>query len=373
MHLVCRDTQTKYPIEPFRWRSETGGTLDLEFAGHFDLDRARQLPPNLWRYIDALPIDPGAPRVSFAEGMTPLVPSQLADRQVHFKLDFLFPSGSYKDRGSAVMISHAQNLGVERVVQDSSGNGGASVACYAAKAGIPCDIFVPEGTSPAKLSQISAYGANLKIVPGSREDTAAAAQAAADKTFYASHVWNPFFFHGVKTFVLEIFEQLGAQLPDTIILPVGNGTLVIGAHLAFADLQSAGLITRTPRIVAVQAANCAPLAAAFTQQCAEPAVVETSPTWGEGIAIAAPARGEQILAAIRATQGEILAIAEAEIAPAWRELAATGTLIEPTSAVTVAGAKQYLANQATQGESVVCVLTGHGLKTADKIEKLLGQ
>ena len=373
MEFVCRETTERYAVDACRWRSDPGGVLDLEFESQFDLNTAQKAPPNMWRYIDALPISEGASRVTFGEGMTPLVPMHFSGQEVFFKFDFMFPSGSYKDRGSAVMISHAKSLGVERVVQDSSGNGGASVACYCAKAGIACEIYVPEGTSPAKTSQISAYGATCRLIPGSREDTAAAAQEAARSTFYASHVWNPFFCHGVKTYVFEMFEQMGQELPDAIVVPVGNGTLVIGAHLAFQDLQKAGLIQSVPRIIAVQAANCSPLVSAFANDLTVPELVETTPTLGEGIAIAAPARGEQILKVIRESAGDILPVSEEEIGIAWREMASKGMLIEPTSAVTVAGLKAYLARDRADHESIACVLTGHGMKTADKTGELLGK
>ena len=153
--------------------------------------------------------------------MTPLEQVNIGGREILMKLDFLFPSGSYKDRGATVMISQALAMGVKQVVQDSSGNAGCAVAQYCARAGIGCEIFVPASTSPAKLVQIEAYGARLNLVPGSREDTAKAAMKAADHTYYASHVWNPFFFQGTKTFAYELCEQLGWKAPDTVILPAG--------------------------------------------------------------------------------------------------------------------------------------------------------
>lgn len=373
MQLVCRKTETNYPLKTLHWRSEAGHALDLEFANLIKPELVDIHKPSLWRYQAALPIVEGTVPISFGEGMTPLVPLEIDDVQVQVKLDFLFPTGSYKDRGSTVMISYAKALGVDRVVQDSSGNAGASVACYCAKAGIGCEIFVPAGTSAAKLQQIAAYGAKLCVIEGSREDTSQAAQEAANSTFYASHVWNPFFLHGTKTFAFEVCEQLGWQTPDAVIVPVGNGTLVLGAYLGFTDLQRAGVIDRMPKIVGVQAANCAPLVEAYRQQAPGPASVGTSPTLAEGIAIAQPARGEQILDAVRSTKGCLIAVSEDAIAASCSDMARRGLLIEPTSAVAVAGVKQYLQSLASDEELIVTLLTGHGLKAADKIGKLLEQ
>lgn len=371
MQLVCRNTQTEYPIDAKRWQSDAGSTLDLDFEGIIKPELVEWRDSTLWRYHEALPLADEGCLITFDEGMTPLVPVKIGGAEIQVKLDFMFPTGSYKDRGSTVMISLAKSLGVEKVVQDSSGNAGASVACYCAKAGIDCEIFVPEGTSAAKLQQIAAYGASIRVISGSREDTAQAAQEAANSTFYASHVWNPFFVHGTKTFAFEICEQLGWQAPHTVVVPVGNGTLVLGAYLGFRDLLRGGIIDWMPRIVGVQAANCAPLVEAYHRQFPGLTPVQTSSTLAEGIAIAAPARGEQILDTIRETEGQMLAVAEEEIVTTWREMAQQGFFIEPTSAVTIAGVKLYLQCRAQPNESIVTLFTGHGLKAADKINQLM--
>ncbi len=176
----------------------------------------------MWRFREALPIENDENIVSFQEGYTPLLPFQVEGRPILLKQEHLFPTGSFKDRGASVLISRAKELGVERVVEDSSGNAGAAIAAYAAQAGIACDIYVPDNTSPAKLAQIKLYGARLHKIPGSRENTAEAARDMAKDHFYASHVWNPYFFQGTKTFSFEIWEQLGGQAPDTILCLDGH-------------------------------------------------------------------------------------------------------------------------------------------------------
>ena len=159
------------------------------------------------------------------EGFTPLEEIELDGHRVLLKIDYLFPTGSYKDRGATVLISKVKELGIRKVVEDSSGNAGSAIAAYCAKAGIECEIYVPQATSPEKLVQIQAYGATLKRVEGSREKTAEVAMGAASKFYYASHCWNPFFLHGTKTFAFEIWEQMDGKVPDVLILPVGHGTL----------------------------------------------------------------------------------------------------------------------------------------------------
>ncbi len=197
------------------------------------------------------------------EGFTPLVETDFNGHRVLLKIDYLFPTGSYKDRGATVLISKAKELGIKKVIEDSSGNAGSAIAAYCARAGIGCEIYVPQTTSLGKLVQIQAYGANLRRIEGSREETARVAMEAASRIYYASHCWNPFFLHGTKTFAFEIWEQLGWKAPDVLILPVGHGTLFLGAYLGFKELKEAGLVKRVPKLVAVQSVSCAPLYKAF--------------------------------------------------------------------------------------------------------------
>ena len=367
VNFVCQISGEKYPVSESRWRSDQGALLDLEYDFRFDPDKVKDRKADLWRYREAFPLMEGAEIVSFGEGMTPMKRVEIGGRDVWMKLDFLFPSGSYKDRGATVMISQAAAMGVRSVVQDSSGNAGCAVAHYCARAGIACEIFVPASTSPAKLVQIGAYGAALSLVPGSREDTANAAMQAADHAFYASHVWNPFFFQGTKTFAYEVCEQLDWQAPDTVILPAGNGTLVIGAHIGFGELFRAGIINHMPKIIGVQAAHCAPLWCAQQEQ----EFVSSQETIAEGIAIAMPQRARQMLEIVRESGGFFLAVEEEEIRESLKDMCQKGFFIEPTSAAVVAGVQTYVQKYAQKTERIVSVFTGHGLKASEKIEKLL--
>jgi threonine synthase len=365
--LVCRSCRTTYPFDDPRWKCDCGSLLDIRFRAAFDRDRIRERRPTMWRYRDALPIYDEQHIVSFNEGFTPLVEARIHGKPVWLKQEHLFPTGSYKDRGASVLVSRAAELGVSRMVEDSSGNAGAAIAAYAARASIPCDIYVPESTSPAKLVQIRMYGAHLHQVPGSREDTAHAALQAAGQHFYASHVWNPFFFQGTKTFAFEVWEQLGFVVPDTVLIPTGNGTLLIGAYLGFMDLKLAGLIARLPRLIAVQSENCAPLHRMWSEELEDLPSIQTSDTVAEGIAIAEPMRANQIVDIVRETEGTVVTVSDQEIETALVDACRQGWYVEPTSASALAAIKQY---PQSAGETIVVPLTGHGLKSTEKLLKL---
>jgi len=366
--MHCRDCGKTFAGHEPIWCCDCGGLLDLQIVASFDRTALASRPPGMWRYREALPLSPGVEAVSLGEPMTPLVSLDLG-HPVWVKQDQLFPTGSYKDRGAAIMISNAHALGIERVVEDSSGNAGCAVAAYCARAGISCEIYVPADTSPAKLAQIEAYGAMLVRVPGSRQDTAEAVMEAAQTTYYASHSWNPYFFHGTKTFAYEVCEQLGWAAPDSVVLPVGNGTLLLGVAIGFRELAGAGVISAAPKLIGVQAAACAPLYDAFQRGLARLAPATPGHTIAEGIAIAAPVRGEQILSVVRESGGTILQVSDNEIEAALRDMLRRGFFIEPTSAATIAGLYRYLEDAAGD-ECIVSVFTGHGLKAAGKVAQL---
>jgi threonine synthase len=368
--LRCTSTGTLYPSSQARWQGDSGSLLDLDFEPAFDLDAIRQRPPSLWRYREAIPIEDSRNIVSLGEGFTPLLPLIIDGRSVYIKHDHLFPTGSFKDRGASVMVSKVKELGIRDVVQDSSGNAGCSVAAYCAQASIECSIFVPEETEPAKVAQIRMYGAHVKPIGGGREKTAQAALSAARNSYYASHVWNPWFHHGTKTLTFEICEQLGWRAPDAIVVPVGNGTLVLGAYIGFTELLRAGVIRAMPHIIGVQSAECAPLVEAFRLNADQPAGSSGGRTIAEGIAIAAPLRGTQILEAVRQTQGRMISVQEEEIIETLQLICGMGHYIEPTAAAGIAGLRSYLRT-APRDELVVSVFTGHGLKSSAKMLSLL--
>ena len=369
-YLVCSKCGDKYSVKDPVWKCFCGGLLDLEFTPRFDRRAIAARPHSMWRYREALPLEDDRNIITFGEGYSPLTTFKLGGREILVKQDQLFPSGSYKDRGAALLISKAKELGIKEVVEDSSGNAGCAVAAWCARAEIACQIFCPASTSPGKTAQIEMYGARLVLVPGSREDTSRAVLAAAATHYYASHSWNPFFFHGTKTWAYEVWEQLGWQAPDTVILPAGNGTLLLGASIGFKELLAAGETNKMPKLVAVQSENSAPLARAFRENLDYVPAIEKKDTLAEGIAIAEPVRGMQIVQAVRESGGDFLTVSDAEVEASLVELSRQGAYIEPTSAATTAAAARYLANK-PDSELAVTVFTGHGLKSTEKMLKIL--
>ncbi|MGP9018823.1 threonine synthase [Streptomyces sp. BR1] len=361
----CPEDGTRVPVEAAApWCCPVcRGPWDLDFSpAPVDLKSLAGRVNSLWRYAEALPLD-GPPPVTLGEGRTPLVP--LTDT-VSAKLDFLMPTLSFKDRGAVVLAELARRLGPERVVADSSGNAGTSVAAYLARAGLPCTVYVPESTSPKKVEQIGAHGARVERVPGDREATARAARSAADApgTFYASHVFNPYFLHGTKTYVYELWEELGGRLPDAIVVPVGNGTLLLGAALATSELYAHGLIASRPALIAVQAEAVSPLASAFragAEGLADAGVVAAADTLAEGIAIPRPPRARQILRAVRSSGGTFLTATEDQLRAAQRDLAGRGLFVESTGVACWAAVSA--APEVFAGRSAVVPLCGAGLKT----------
>lgn len=379
----CPQDGTRSPTSALTWRCPVcRGPWNLDFRPSPGLTREALAgrAHSLWRYEENLPLS--APEVSLGEGRTPLVP---LTETVSAKLDYLMPTLSFKDRGAVMLVELARRLNPDRVVADSSGNAGTSIAAYCARAALPCTVYVPEGTSPKKTEQIRAHGARLVTVPGGREATALAARGAADEpgVFYASHVFNPYFLHGTKTYVYELWEDLGGRLPDTLVVPVGNGTLLLGAALATEELYTLGLITTRPRLVAVQAEAVSPLARAFGAGAEDlvagggalgeapardlrvgpgaAAPGEAAPTLAEGIAIPQPPRARQILAAVRASGGTFLTVTEDQIRYAQKDLAARGFYVETTGVACWAAVRDSAAH-VPQG-SVVLPLCGAGVKT----------
>ena len=367
INYKCSLCNKIYEHDTLEFKCGCGGVFDLEeFDFKFSDKEILKEEWSLFRYIKALPLgkeETAWKEVSLGEGFTGVVPMDKEFPEVLVKMDFMMPTLSFKDRGAAVLVSRAKEIGVKKIIQDSSGNAGNSIAAYASRAGIACDIYVPEGTSQKKIDMIRSHGAEVKIISGSREETARAALVEAEKgeTFYASHVYNPLFYQGTKTYVYEIFEQFGGDLPENFVLPVGNGTLLLGCYYGFQDLLKLGLIKKMPKIIAVQSANCAPIYRAFIRGKDTVEEVRGTPTLAEGIAIAAPMRGRQILQAIRETGGDMVLAPEEKIISTRDYLAKKGFYVEPTTAATFAG---YFDYGKEMNGRVVLPLCGAGLKSS---------
>ena len=371
MHYVDPSTGTTYPLEIARWRGDSGHYLNLGPApglARGEIDRVRY---SMWRYRRALLVA-HENAVTLGEGWTPLIAGVWDGMAVRFKLEFMMPTGSFKDRGMTTLVTYLKGHGIDRVLEDSSGNAGASLAAYAAAAGMRCRILVPETASYPKIAQIAACGADVVTVRGTRQDVADAAMDMSREIFYASHNWQPLFLEGTKTLAYELWEQLDFRAPDNVVVPLGYGSNVLGCERGFAELLRSREIERVPRLFGVQAANCAPYHAAY--QAGGEALVPTTiaPTIAEGIASSKPTRVAEVLRAVRSTGGSIVAVSEGEIVTALGALARMGLYVEPTSAAAAAGLTQLIAVGAIgPGETTVLVLTGSGLKASERIGQLL--
>lgn len=338
------------------------GPLDAEYTGNgASLDVAG--------YDVAMPFSDTASMPTLGEGDTPVMGlaklgGALGLEQLDAKLEYMNPTGSYKDRGTVVMLAVAREQGVEEVVEDSSGNAGASVSAYSARAGIRAHIFAPATAPAAKLRQIRVYGAEVHSIEGPREAATEAAMSFCERRdlVYASHAWSPFFFEGTKTFAFETARQYGGEPPAHIVFPVGNGGLFLGAWRGFTELLSGGHIDRIPRLHAVQAANVMPIAAGFIGRSWDKAGMQ--PTMAGGISVAAPARGAQVVDVVRKADGAAVTVDEAEISAMQRALARDeGIFAEPTSAAAFAGVRRLIEDGViAPGESVLVPVTGFGLK-----------
>ena len=361
-----------FPLDQPRWCGPNHAPLLLTPLPGLTRSEIDTTTRSLWRYRTAFPFQIDNP-ITLGEGCTPLIPRTIAGVQVLLKCEWFNPTSSFKDRGASVMLSLLRAQGIDHVLEDSSGNGGAAISAYAAAGGMAATIMAPASTSAAKTVQMRAHGAAVELIPGTRQDTADAAVVRSESIFYASHNWHPFFLHGTKTLAYELWEDLGFRAPDNVITPCGAGSNVLGCEIGFSELFRRGQINTLPRIFAAQPANCAPIAAAFMAGSDKPVPTTISPTMAEGTAIAQPIRLREVLGTLRETRGGAVTLTEAEIARATLDLARMGIYVEPTSAQAAAAfAKLLETGTITPGQTTVLVMTGSGLKATPRIAELMG-
>ncbi|MBR0695535.1 threonine synthase [Bradyrhizobium lablabi] len=360
-----------YPLEVPRWCSDEGKPLlvtPLSGICRDDIDRTTR---SLWRYRASLPVEIDRP-ITMGEGCTPVVQKEWGGLQPYFKLEWFNPTSSFKDRGTSVMLSFLRGLGVDAVLEDSSGNGGASVAAYGAAGGMRVKILAPATTSPMKVAQMHAFGAEVQLVEGPREESEAEAIRQSRQTFYSSHNWQPFFLQGTKSLAYEMWEDFNFAAPDNVVMPVGAGSSLLGCYLGFKELLAAGQITRLPRLFAAQPLNCSPVDASFAAGVDTPVNREVKKTIAEGTAIRHPLRLKQIVTALKETGGGTVAIPEDQIIAALKKLARTGLFVEPTSASAAAALDELSRRGAIRpAERTVVIITGTGIKAAATITDIL--
>ena len=306
----------------------------------------------LWRYRADLAVR-GEP-VTLGEGATPIVPYE----RFLLKLESISPTGSFKDRGAATAITAARAAGARIVVEDSSGNAGTAIAAYAAAAGLRARIYAPDDIVASKARAIQVLGAELVKISGPRSAVTEAALIAARDAYDVGHARDDAFLEGIKTIAYELFEELGDGLHD-IVTPVGQGTMLIGMAMGFADLVAAGRMAKAPKLHGVQSEACAPLVRGAA--IGRPAPVVRQPSIADGIRIPEPTRAERSYAAVRYSGGRWIAVPDDAIEQAWRQAATVGMLIEPTSAAAIVGARVL-----NLPAGAVLIITGSGLKAIER-------
>jgi threonine synthase len=360
--IHCTNCFDLYPHTGTPYKcARCGGTFDyLEFPAYSPELEAGL--PGIWRYQKSIGLEESARIISLGEGQTPLIWAEAYDQQVAFKCEYLNPTGSYKDRGAAVLLSFLCSRGVTEAVEDSSGNAGAAFAAYAARAGVKARIYIPDSTSGPKRKQIESYGANLIRILGSRSVVAEKAREAADSGIvYASHAYLPQGLPGYATIAYEIYNELG-RMPGTVVAPVGQGNLLVSLGRGFEQIQASLNEQNRPVLIGVQALACAPIWAVFNYGAAGLGWVSEAPTLAEGVRVRHPVRGDTVLRMVEASGGIFLAINEQAILRGRNELSRRGFYVEPTSAIVWEALEQVVGNFP---EPVVVILTGSGLKSSD--------
>ena len=363
-NFVCVKCGKKYPPKPVVFicqDSECRGSFDIEYD-YAEIkkliikDEFRKAPVSHWKYWPFYPISDLSKVITLNEGNTPLLQSK-NNRDFLFKCEAFNPTGSFKDRGSTIEISKAMEFGVKTVICASSGNMGASLAAYAARGNILAKIYVPKIAPELKVKQIKAHGAEVITVDGDYT-------MALNKTLKLrreKHIYltgdYPFRGEGEKSVGFEIIDNLEWQIPENVVCPVGNGTLLYGVAKAFKELKLTGFIKKIPKVIGVQAEKCNPLVKAFKED-SELVEQKNPDTIATAIACGMPVDGMQALSAIRESGGTAESVTEKEIISAVKELGREGIYAEPAGAVAFAGAKKLELKGTT-----AIVVSGHGLKS----------
>lgn len=352
MNYRCSACDRPYPREGVYFRCPVcDGIFDaLDWEYH---PPAASVGMGIWRWRDNFGLERDTLPISLGEGNTACVWADVAGRKIAFKCEYQNPSGSFKDRGMAVLMGFLAGRGVLAAIEDSSGNAGAAFAAYSARAGLHGRVFVPAYASGPKRRQIEAYGAELVSVSGTRRDVAEATRRAAEEgQVYASHAHMPHVLAGYATLAYELIEQIG-DAPGVLIVPAGQGGLLLGIGRGFRSMQAAGIIDRMPVLVGVQSAACAPYLST------NGGVEQAGETLAEGVRITEPLRFHAVKALVEGSGGFFIAVEEDAILEGRRQLAGRGLYVEPTSALVWDALKQAYTRLP---EPIAVVLTGSGLK-----------
>ena len=353
--------------------------LKIDHLTRGDFEAMRQSrDQSIWRWFDFFPLEKRSSIVSLGEGDTPLIhASRLGEKMgipnLYLKNDTVLPTGSLKDRSNSVGISVAREWGVKTAAVMSTGNAAASVAAYAAAAGIESIVMVPKGTAPSKIVQARAYGASVIVVDGNFDNEVAKLYKAALNEFgwYDCLSSNPYRDEGKKSYAYEMVDQMDGRVPDWVIHPTAGGTGIYAMWKGYKELLSLGWIERAPKLVAAQSEAAAPIVAAFEKGSTKVEAVVARETIAESIQVGNPVSlGWRALASLRESGGTAVALSDREILEGQVVLARlAGVFAEPAAATSVAAAKKLRDRGVIDRDDiVVCNLTGHGLKQPDSIQ-----
>jgi threonine synthase len=336
--------------------------------------------PSVWKYEELLPIEKASAKVTLGEGGTTLhntirLGERLGLRQLNVKNEGENPTGSFKDRGMTVGISRAVEGNSKKVICASTGNTSASMAAYAAKAGLESVVVIPEGKiALGKLAQAIAHGARVMQIEGNFDDALRAVLllTQSNPKLYLLNSINPYRIEGQKTLAYEIWDQLEGNLPDTVIVPVGNAGNISAIWKGFHELSQIGLISRLPRMIGIQAHGASPISDAFKAGLSEITPVEHPETIATAIRIGSPASWKKALRAVKNSGGVMESVTDEEILDAQKLLARLeGIFVEPASASSIAGLKKIIEGGIVGAdERVTCVVTGHGLKDPEIVHRM---
>ncbi len=319
------------------------------------------------KYFPFLPTQDDSRFVTLSEGITPLLKSKSIGKRLGVKLYFKYeavnPTGSFKDRGSAIEVTVAKELGAKAIIVASTGNMAASCACYAAAADIPCFVFVPEGTPVAKLAQVISYGGKIVQVKGTYSDAAHLAKNIARKLgFYLAGDYA-FRTEGQKTAAYEIIEQLLYHVPDMVVVPMGVGTNIAAYGKGFLEYKELGFIENIPQLVGVEAEGANAIVRSFRKKTTDITALKTADTIASAIAVDYPWDGIKALDVIRKSGGQAVSVSDTTIVEAQYMLAREeGLFVESSAASSLSALFEIAKKQDIKGKKIVCVLTGNGLK-----------
>ena len=373
--VICEGLGTVRPLEGWREPPAGEGQVEYLYAYRPDLFPRPSALTDMWRYLDLLPIGDREVRYPLRVGATPLIaPPELRRTlglpRLHLKDETWGPTGSNKDRATALVLEHALRTGASTVTCASTGNVATSLAVGAAAAGLRAVVFVPEDVDPAKLRLMLLAGADVLRVREGYEAAFRLSREAARAFGWLDRNTgvNPMTVEAKKTVAFEIFEQLGRAVPDVVLAPVGDGPTLAALAKGFRELAECGVADRMPRVVGVQAEGCQPVRRAFRE--GRPVAVVEPRTLADGIAVGAPVSAPAVLRAVRESGGGLVAVADDELLSAIRALAAgAGVLAEPAGAAAFAGLWPARAEELlSPDETVVALVTGSGLKTPQFLE-----